>query len=185
MVYMPARPKNNNERLRELIERTGLSQPQALALFNRGLGPAAYSASAWKSFLVNPASARFRPLKDALLKHAEKELYLAGVPHSDHVFREFGFALRAALALGDHEGLEAFLLQTSQDIDGGDVGVPLGAALVLAGSEDRRRREAHLLFTKRRVAAKNVGVAREAGGELGHVHSFKPKAPEPCPVHCS
>ena len=76
MVYMPARTRTrtNNERLRELIVSTGLSQPQALALFNRGLGPAAYSASAWKSFLVSPASARYRPFKDALLAHAEKVL---------------------------------------------------------------------------------------------------------------
>ena len=76
MVCMPARttPKTNNERLRELIVSTELSQPQALALFNRGLGPAAYSASAWKSFLVSPTSARYRPFKDALLAHAEKVL---------------------------------------------------------------------------------------------------------------
>ena len=74
MVYMAATKKTNNERLRDLIERAGLSQPQALALFNRGLGPAAYSESAWKSFLVNPESARFRPLKDALIGHAEKVL---------------------------------------------------------------------------------------------------------------
>ena len=76
MVYMPARTtsKTNNERLRELIVSTGLSQPQALVLFNRGLGPAAYSASAWKSFLVSPTSARYRPFKDALLAHAEKVL---------------------------------------------------------------------------------------------------------------
>ncbi len=74
MVYMPRKHKNNNERLRELINRAGLSQPQALALFNRGLGPAAYSESAWKSFLVRPTSNRFRPLKDALLAHAEKVL---------------------------------------------------------------------------------------------------------------
>ena len=75
MVYMTARRKTrktNNERLRELITATGLTQPQALALFNRALGPAAYSASAWKSFLVNPDSTRFRSFKDALLAHAEK-----------------------------------------------------------------------------------------------------------------
>ena len=75
MVYITARRKNrktNNERLRELIATTGLTQPQALALFNRALGPAAYSASAWKSFLVDPNSTRFRPFKDALLAHAEK-----------------------------------------------------------------------------------------------------------------
>lgn len=64
--------KTNNQRLRELVEGAGLSQPAALALFNRALGPAAYSESSWKSFLVNSDSKRFRPLGDKLLWHAEK-----------------------------------------------------------------------------------------------------------------
>lgn len=62
----------NNARLRELIEGAGLSQPEALALFNKGLGPAGYSLDTWKAFLVNPDSKKFRPLKDKLLAHAEK-----------------------------------------------------------------------------------------------------------------
>jgi len=62
----------NNEKLRELIKATGLSQPMALTVFNQGLGPAAYSLDAWKAFLVNSNSKKFRPFKDGLLRHAEK-----------------------------------------------------------------------------------------------------------------
>jgi hypothetical protein len=64
--------KTNNERLRELIAESGLTQPVALTIFNRGLGVAGYSFDAWKSFLVSPESKKFRPLKDELLAHAEK-----------------------------------------------------------------------------------------------------------------
>ncbi|MDP2449089.1 MAG: hypothetical protein Q8Q74_08055 [Polaromonas sp.] len=69
---METEVKTNNRRLRELIEGAGISQPVALTLFNRGLGPAAYSESAWKSFLSSPSTTRFRPLGDDLLAHAEK-----------------------------------------------------------------------------------------------------------------
>lgn len=69
---MSSEVKTNNERLRELVEGTGLSQPVALTIFNRGLGPAAYSVDTWKAFLVSPESKKFRPLKDELLAHAEK-----------------------------------------------------------------------------------------------------------------
>ncbi len=65
--------KTNNERLRELVETSGLTQAVALTVFNRGLGPAAYSESTWKAFFVKSDSPRFRPLKDELLAHAEKE----------------------------------------------------------------------------------------------------------------
>lgn len=64
--------KTNNQRLRELIEGAGVSQAVALTLFNRGLGPAAYSESAWKSFLSSPTTTRYRALGDELLAHAEK-----------------------------------------------------------------------------------------------------------------
>jgi hypothetical protein len=64
---------SNNERLRKLVESSGLTQAVALTVFNRGLGPAAYSESTWKAFFVRPDSPRFRPLKDELLAHAEKE----------------------------------------------------------------------------------------------------------------
>ena len=67
--------KTNNQRLRELVEKSGLSQPVALTIFNRGLGAAAYSTDSWKAFLANPESARFRPLKAELLAHAEAEFF--------------------------------------------------------------------------------------------------------------
>lgn len=71
MVYMNPE-KSNNDQLRELIESYGLSQPAALAIFNIGLGPAAYSINTFKAFLVRSDSAKFRPLKDELLAHAQK-----------------------------------------------------------------------------------------------------------------
>lgn len=64
--------KSNNDRLRDLVEVSGLSQPAALAIFNIGLGPAAYSINTFKAFLVRPDSPKFRALKDELLAHAEK-----------------------------------------------------------------------------------------------------------------
>lgn len=64
--------KSNNDRLREMVETSGLSQPAALAIFNIGLGPAAYSINTFKAFLVRSDSPKFRPLKDELLAHAEK-----------------------------------------------------------------------------------------------------------------
>jgi hypothetical protein len=69
---MNAPAKSNNERLRELIAEAGVTQVVALTIFNRGLGVGGYSESAWKSFLCDPATERFRPLKDELLAHAEK-----------------------------------------------------------------------------------------------------------------
>jgi len=74
MMYLNIRKKTTNQQLRELIEASGLTQAAALARFNRGLGPAAYSESAWKSFLVDPSTTRFRPLKPALLEHAKLAL---------------------------------------------------------------------------------------------------------------
>lgn len=75
MVHMNTTTEKttNNERLRELVDASGLTQVVALTVFNRGLGPAAYSESAFKAFLAKPESPRFRPLKDDLLEHAEKQ----------------------------------------------------------------------------------------------------------------
>lgn len=67
------RPPSNNERLRDLVESAGVTQAVALTIFNRGLGPAAYSMDTFKAFLVRPDSAKFRVLKDELLAHAEKQ----------------------------------------------------------------------------------------------------------------
>jgi hypothetical protein len=64
--------KTNNDRLRELVEKSGLSQPAALAVFNLGLGPAAYSINTFKASPVRADSPKFRALKDELLAHAEK-----------------------------------------------------------------------------------------------------------------
>ena len=61
----------NNQRLRAIVEQSGLSQPVALTIFNRGLGAAAYSMDSWKAFLASPETRRFRALKDELLVHAE------------------------------------------------------------------------------------------------------------------
>jgi hypothetical protein len=74
MVYMNMRRKTTNEQLRELIAASGLTQREALARFNRGLGPAVYSESAWKAFLVDSRTTRFRPMKPALLEHARQAL---------------------------------------------------------------------------------------------------------------
>ena len=59
----------------------------------------------------------------------------AGVAHADHVLGELGLAFDAALALRDHERLEAFLAQAAQDLDGRDVGVALGAAACLPAAK--------------------------------------------------
>lgn len=73
VVHMNTSTKTNNERLRELVEASGLTQPVALTVFNRGLGPAAYSESSWKAFLSTPGTSRFRTLSDDLIAHAEKQ----------------------------------------------------------------------------------------------------------------
>jgi len=73
MVYMNTNTKSSNERLRELVETSGLTQAVALTVFNRGLGAAGYSESAWKAFFSDPSGPRFRPLKEELLQHAENE----------------------------------------------------------------------------------------------------------------
>lgn len=72
MVYMNTHTVSSNERLRQLVEGAGLTQAVALTIFNRGLGPAAYSESAWKAFFSSPDTTRYRPLSDTLLAHAEK-----------------------------------------------------------------------------------------------------------------
>lgn len=66
------KPNPNNDRLREIVNATGLSQAVTLTLFNRGLGPAAYSLDAWKAFLVTHESDKYRNFSDKLLEHAEK-----------------------------------------------------------------------------------------------------------------
>lgn len=72
IVYMNTTKNANNKRLRELVQEAGLPQAVALTIFNRGLGPAAYSESSWKAFFSSPETTRFRPFSDELLAHAEK-----------------------------------------------------------------------------------------------------------------
>lgn len=63
----------NNLRLRELVEGSGLSQPEALKVFNKGLGPlGACSPDAWKSYFATRGAGKQRYLGDDLIAHAEK-----------------------------------------------------------------------------------------------------------------
>lgn len=73
MVHMNTINDPNNDRLRELISAAGLTQLDALAIFNRSLIKP-YSTSAWKAFLADRGAARWRRFDDALLGHAEKVL---------------------------------------------------------------------------------------------------------------
>lgn len=70
MVHM----NTNGQRLRNLIEGAGLTQDKALELFNNArpklFDP--YSLSAWKAFLAESGSARWRPFSDKLMERAEK-----------------------------------------------------------------------------------------------------------------
>lgn len=72
MVYMNTNDNANNERLRELVNGAGLTQPAALALFNRKLGVRPLSESAWKSYFCTPETTRHRRFTDELLSIAEK-----------------------------------------------------------------------------------------------------------------
>lgn len=65
--------KTNNERLRELIEASGLTQAAALTIINRGLGARPYSASSLKAYMSSPDTTRWRPVSDELLAHAERQ----------------------------------------------------------------------------------------------------------------
>ncbi len=71
---MHTNQSTNNERLRELVASSKLTQAVALTIFNRGLGTKAYSESAWKAYLSSPETTRFRRLSDEMLAHAEKQL---------------------------------------------------------------------------------------------------------------
>lgn len=75
------RQQTTNERLRGLVEASGLTQAEALALFNKPLGPAGYSFDYWKGFFCDPASKRFKPLRPDLLAHAEKVFAKLGSGH--------------------------------------------------------------------------------------------------------
>jgi hypothetical protein len=72
--FMMVHMNTNGKRLRTLIEGAGLTQENALELFNnsrpRLFDP--YSISAWKAFLADADSARWRPFGDRLMERAEK-----------------------------------------------------------------------------------------------------------------
>lgn len=72
MVCMNTQQLTNNERLRQLVEGAGLSQPAALTLFNRGFGIMGIKESTWKGYFCDPATTRFRNFNDELMAHAEK-----------------------------------------------------------------------------------------------------------------
>lgn len=72
MVCMNTKVSTNNERLRDLVKGAGLTQPAALALFNRGFGIRGIKDSTWKGYFCAPDTTRFRSLNDELLAHAEK-----------------------------------------------------------------------------------------------------------------
>lgn len=76
MVCMNTASKTNNERLRELVEGAGLSQPVALTIFNRGLGVRGLKESTWKGYFCDPSTTRFRGFSDDLMAHAEKAFAL-------------------------------------------------------------------------------------------------------------
>lgn len=69
---MNTKDDTNNRRLRELVSGSGLSQPAALTLFNRGFGIRGIKESTWKGYFCEPSGSRFRTFNDELLGHAEK-----------------------------------------------------------------------------------------------------------------
>lgn len=71
---MNTKKQTNNERLRDLVEGAGLTQLEALALFNAGLEPRGYSFEHWKSFFSDPGAKRYKAFRDDLLVRAEKIL---------------------------------------------------------------------------------------------------------------
>ncbi|MFQ2238165.1 hypothetical protein ACK32R_20980 [Aeromonas dhakensis] len=66
-------PKNNGEKLRELIESKGLTQEKARELVNKDqLRPIAQST--WKAYLADKDSSRRRRCPDSIWEFAEKIL---------------------------------------------------------------------------------------------------------------
>lgn len=72
IVCMNTKKSTNNERLRQLVEGAGLSQPAALALFNRGFGIMGIKDSTWKGYFCDSSTTRFRNFNDEFMDHAEK-----------------------------------------------------------------------------------------------------------------
>lgn len=68
----PERDTSSNDRLRALIEATALTQAEALARFNRGMGLRPIAMSTWKGYFVKPESTRWRRFDARLLPYAQK-----------------------------------------------------------------------------------------------------------------
>lgn len=66
-------PADSNGKLRELIEQSGLTQTDALALINGGQA-FCIALSTWKSYLAAPVSARRRRCPQDVLERAIKKL---------------------------------------------------------------------------------------------------------------
>lgn len=64
--------KTNNQKLKELVRKAGLTQPKALEKFNEGVFLKPLTLSAWQSYFCSPTTTRYRKFSDAFLKHAEK-----------------------------------------------------------------------------------------------------------------
>ena len=73
MVHMATLNHPNNVRLRALIASAGLTQAEALTLFNRGQAKA-ITVSGFKAWLAAPESVRWRLMADNYLEHAERVL---------------------------------------------------------------------------------------------------------------
>jgi hypothetical protein len=73
MVHMSTAKTTNEARLRRLIKQSGLTQEAALELFNTAHPELFqhYSISAWKAFLSQPDTVRFRPFSDKLMSRAK------------------------------------------------------------------------------------------------------------------
>ncbi len=67
------RDATSNDRLRELVQASGLTQVAALALYNKGLNALAKcSDHSWKSYFSEVTSKRWRHVKPEVLERAEK-----------------------------------------------------------------------------------------------------------------
>lgn len=64
--------KTNNEKLREIVASTGLSEAVALTIVNRGKSINGYSIDVWRAFLASPDTPKFQPVDDAILEHVQQ-----------------------------------------------------------------------------------------------------------------
>jgi hypothetical protein len=67
---------DNNGRLRQLVQASGLASAVALTVFNRGRAAAPCKETEWRGYLAEEGHALFRPLPDDMLAHAEHQFSL-------------------------------------------------------------------------------------------------------------